>query len=242
MDLEHRRLVDAAGRGRAEEGRRSGVGQDKAEKDKAEKDKAEKDKAEKDKAEAEKPDKSEKPEPSDDAKRLRWIDAHNEGARFVAWKPFQHPELGAVEIGGFAPYAKIEPPESERVEIAKKQTEFLLTLGELLPRVEITECTAKSLSGGLWEIKAAVENRAYLPFSSAAAQRAESVRPARVSLRLPKDAQLLAGAQESLLEELPGTNGRHEYRWLVHGAAPKSIGVEVETDHAGHAQAIPEVK
>lgn len=189
-----------------------------------------------------KDDKAEKPEPSDDAKRLRWIDAHNEAARFVPWKPFQHPELGAVEIGGFAPYAKVEPPEAERVEIGKKQYDFLLTLGDLLPRVVISECTAKSLSGGLWEVKAAVENRSFLPLLSAAARRADSVRPARINLRLPKDAQLLAGSQESRLEDLPGTNGRHEYRWLVHGAVPKSIGVEVETDHAGHAQAIPEVK
>ena len=163
-------------------------------------------------------------------------------ARFVAWKPFQHPELGAVEIGGFAPYAKIEPPESERVELEKKQYEFLLTLGELLPRVVIPECSAKALSGGLWEIKAAVENHAFLPLLSAAARRAESVRPARVTLRLPKDAQLLAGSGESLLEDLTGTNGRHEYRWLVHGAPPKALGVEVETDHAGNAQATPEVK
>ena len=187
-------------------------------------------------------DKADKPEPSEDAKRLRWIDAHNEAARFVAWKPFQHPELGAVEIGGFAPYAKIEPPEAERVEQQKKQFEFLLTLGDLVPRVVIGECTAKSLSGGLWEVKAAVENHAFLPLLSAAARRAEAVRPARINLRLPKEAQLLAGNAESRLEDLPGVSGRHEYRWLVHGAAPKSIGIEVDTDHAGHAQAQPEVK
>jgi hypothetical protein len=213
-----------------------------AEKDKPEKpDKPDKDKSDKPEK-ADKAEKSDKPEPSDDAKRLRWIDAHHESARFVPWKAFQHPELGAVEIGGFAPYARIEPPEAERVELQKKEFEFLLTLGELLPRVEIHDCTAKALSGGLWEVKAAVENLALLPLLSAAARRADSVRPARIDLRLPKDAQLLAGEQESRLEDLPGTSGRHEYRWLVHGAAPKSIGIEVDTDHAGHAQAIPEVK
>ncbi len=194
-------------------------------------------------ADAKKKDKdADAPEPGDDAKRLRWIDAHNEGARFVAWHPFQHPELGAVEIGGFAPYARLEPPESERIEIQKKEFEFLLDLGALLPRVTLTECTAKALSGGLWEIKAAVENRSFLPFASAAARRADSIRPARVTLRLPKEAHLLAGSVEDLLEDLPGIRGRHEYRWLVHGVAPKAIGVEVETDHAGHAQALPEVK
>jgi hypothetical protein len=192
--------------------------------------------------EAEKKPEGDAPEASEDAKRLRWIDAHNEAARFVAWKPFQHPELGAVEIGGFAPYARIEPPEAERAEIEKKQFEFLVTLGELLPRVSVVECTAKSLSGGLWEVKAVLENHSYLPLCSAASQRAEAVRPARVDLRLPKEAQLLAGNTMTLVEDLPGIRGRKEFRWLVHGAVPKSIGVEVDTDHAGHVQAIPEVK
>ena len=191
------------------------------------------------KPEGEKP---ELPEASEDAKRLRWIDAHHETARFVAWKPFQHPELGAVEIGGFAPYAKLEPPESERIEMQKKQLEFLLGLGELLPRVELTGCTAKSLSGGLWEVKATLENRAWLPLLSAAARRSDAVRPARVALRLPKDAQLLAGSLETRVEDLAGTNGRREFRWLVHGAAPKTIEIEADSDHAGHAQATPEVK
>src|SRR5262249_18071480 len=37
--------------------------------------------------------------PSDDAKRLRWIDAKSESARFVPWKKMKHPDLGVeVEI------------------------------------------------------------------------------------------------------------------------------------------------
>ena len=29
---------------------------------------------------------------------------------FVDWSPFNHPSLGAVEIGGFGPYATTNPP------------------------------------------------------------------------------------------------------------------------------------
>jgi hypothetical protein len=183
-----------------------------------------------------------KPKPSDDAKRVRWLDEHGESARFVAWKAFEHPELGPVEIGGFAPYARVEPPLAERERIARVESDFVITLGELVPRVQIVDCKATDLQGGLWEIEAALENAAFLPLIGATGRRSTAVRPARVTLHLPAGARLLAGEARTLVGELPGSGGRKQLRWLVHGAPPQNIGVEVETDHAGTARAIPEVE
>jgi hypothetical protein len=184
----------------------------------------------------------EKPTPSDDAKRLRWIDAKGETWRFVPWKPFQHPELGAVEIGGFAPFGTIEPPDADRVKIAQSQFEFLLTLGDLLPRVRVESATSKDLFNGLWEVKAAIVNDGFLPLASAAAVRDASVRPVRVTLRVPSSAQFLAGSKQELVPELAGSGGRKEFRWLVKGAPPSQISIEIDSDHAGTLQITPEVK
>ncbi|MBK7876962.1 MAG: hypothetical protein IPJ77_14660 [Planctomycetes bacterium] len=197
--------------------------------DETSKDAAKKDAPKKDK---------EKREPSDDAKRLRWIDAKNEGARFVAWKPFQHPELGAVEIGGFAPYALIEPPEGERAAIADGQRAFLASLGAALARVKLVDARAKDL-GGVWKVEVAVENASYLPLLTAAGRRTSAPRPARVVLRLPPSATLVAGDKQTLVRDLPGSGGRKELTWLVLGAAPSQIQIEVDTDAAGTAVASP---
>jgi hypothetical protein len=196
---------------------------------------------------SEKPDKKkdkdkDAPEPSDDAKRLRWIDAKVEGARFVDWKPFQHPELGAVEIGGFKPYALIEPPESERAPIAAAHYDFFLFAAESLPRVRVVECKAKDLAGGLWQIDAVLQNDALLPFMSALGRRSQSVRGVRAELQLPAGAQILAGNVQSLIPDLGGSGGRKELRWLVRGAPPSSIELIVDSDHAGTVKQSPEVK
>src|SRR6185436_17114453 len=45
--------------------------------------------------EKKKPD--DKPALSDEAKRLRWVDAKSETARFVPWKKMKHPDLG-IEV------------------------------------------------------------------------------------------------------------------------------------------------
>jgi hypothetical protein len=184
----------------------------------------------------------EKPAPGDDVKRLRWIDAKNEGARFVAWHAFQHPELGPVEIGGFAPFALVEPPEADRAEIAQKNFDFLVTLGEMLPRVKVVDAQAKDLGAGLWEVKAWLENDALLPYMSALGHRTGVIRPARVDLALPREAQLLAGRSEQLVGDLAGSGARQELRWLVRGAPPSAMKIQVDTDHAGTASVVPEVK
>jgi hypothetical protein len=184
-----------------------------------------------------------KPKPSDDAKRLRWMDANaGESARFVPWKPFDHPELGAVEIGGFAPFATIEPPESERARIAAVELEFLVSLGDLLPRVKVAKCTAKEVSAGLWKIEATITNDSFLPYASAAGRRAETVRPVRVTLRAPKNVQLLAGTRQQLVQNIESSGGRKELTWLVLGGPPSTLSIEVDTDNAGTLQVVPEVK
>jgi hypothetical protein len=182
------------------------------------------------------------PKPSDDAKRLVWIDAEDEGSRFVPWTAFEHPQLGPVEIGGFAPYARLEPPAETAAAIANAQLEFLLSLGAVLPRVQLTDCQARALGGGLIEVEAVVTIDSLLPLQSASAQRARTVRPARLELLVPDGAEVLAGQTAELIRELDGSGGRREFRWLVRGAAPGSVGLRVATDNAGSDECIPEVK
>lgn len=186
--------------------------------------------------------KKDKPTPTDDAKRLTWIDSSNESARFVAWHAFEHPELGSVEIGGFAPFARCEPPESERGEIAQKQIDFVLAIGPMLARVELATCKAKPLGADLVELEAAVTDSSLLPPFSASARRTQTLRPARVRLVLPDGATLLAGQPRELVRDLGGSGGRAELRWLVRTDHPGDLRVEVDTDQAGVASSGFEVK
>lgn len=186
--------------------------------------------------------KGDEPALSDDGKRLRWIEAQGESARFLPWKPFEHPELGAVEIGGFAPYAKLEPLAKVRAEIAETHARFLVAVGELLPRVKLVDVRAIDLRGGLWRVEATVANDALLPVQSPTGRRTDAVRPARVRLVLEKGARLVGGLPEELVEDLGGSGARREHTWLVAASSPASIQVEVDTDHAGVVRATPEVK
>ncbi len=186
--------------------------------------------------------KSEDGGPSDDAKRLKWIDAHNEAARFVAWHAFKHPELGNVEIGGFAPYALVEPPEAERAEIARKDVEFVIEMCNDLARLKLVDVHATDLGSGLWKVDAVLMNDGYFPFPSALGRRSREIRPARVTFELPKDAQILMGNKQTLVRELAGSGGRKELHWMVQGAPPSAMKIALDTDQAGTMSVVPEVK
>jgi len=194
------------------------------------------------KPEKEKQEKKDEPKPSDDAKRLAWCDSAGEGQRFRAWQASEHPELGPVEIGGFVPFTRYEPPAAKATEIAGQQLEFLLGLGPTLPRVAVSELTAKDLGGGLVEVRAAITNAALLPLQTAAGRRAQQIRPARVRLLHPEGAEVIAGATQELVRDLEGSGGRQEFRWLVKSVPGAEMALEVDTDNAGVARKIVEVE
>lgn len=175
-----------------------------------------------------------------DVKRLRWIDA-NDSARFLPWRPFQHPDLGSVEIGGFAPYALIEPPLADRTEIAAKDFDAFLVVAEALPRIDLRDVSARDLGLGLWEVEAVLVNDGFLPLTSALGRRSRAPRPARITLELPQGASLLAGNAQELVTELAGSGGRRELRWLVRGTAPSGMRVTLDSNNAGRASVVPEV-
>jgi hypothetical protein len=184
------------------------------------------------------------PKPSDDAKRLKWIDASgpDEAWRFRPWTPYVHPELGPVEIGGLAPYARLEPPASESGAIAARHLEWFLTLGALLPRVRLAECTRERLGENLWRVTAVLQNDAYLPLQSRSARRAEAIRPAKVTLRLAEAGRRLGGPVREFVDDLAGSGGRRELTWLVQGPDAMEIAVEVESANAGTARRVAEEK
>ncbi len=181
------------------------------------------------------------PQPSDDAKELAWLEAEGVDA-FRDWTPFEHPELGAVEIGGWVPYARVEPPARLRDALADEHLAFLLELGAALPRVEVASCTARPLGGDLYEVEAVVENPSLMPLTTELARDANSVRPVRVRLALAEGDRLVSGPPVEFVDRLDAVGGRREVRWLVRTSDPTRLTVRAAGDHVGVSTRSAEVQ
>jgi murein tripeptide amidase MpaA len=99
----------------------------------------------------------------DDIKMLAWSDKELEGKGYTDWYPFNHPQLGEVELGGWdGMYAfRNPPPQFLEKEIAPF-ADWVVWQALTSPLLELRE-TQVTEAGGVWRIRVAVQNTGWLP-------------------------------------------------------------------------------
>jgi hypothetical protein len=170
--------------------------------------------------------------------RLRWNDSEMDGKIFVDWTPYDHPQLGQVEIGGFV--SKLYDPDrgsytsvmctpgSVFEEFLAKHVEWNLWMASMSPRVQVTEVTATPEESGYWRVTAKVQNRGYLPTNvTEQAIRNETAKPVRVSISLD-GADLVFGDATQDVGHLAGNRAEPvTVEWMIKGSGRGQPGVVV---------------
>lgn len=169
-----------------------------------------------------------------DLRLLRWMDAEKIDA-FINWTPHKHPTLGDVEIGGFRPYALSNPAPAQIAELGKSHTEFVTYLSGLFPKVNIASTSVTGLGGGLYRVKAEVENAGFLPTSSAQGVRSRSVAPTMVQLGVDPNDIVSGSPKTSFFPTLTGTGRRQAYEWIIRGKAGSTIELKAVAQKGGSA-------
>ncbi len=183
---------------------------------------------------------------ADERKLLAWNDKELGGAGFIPWSPFEHPQLGAVEIGGWDYKRCLQnPPEGPLLldEISKAAA-FTFQHALALPLLKV-ELRAVRLGLDLWKLSARVRNTGGLPTNvTAMAVQQKAVGPIEVKLEAP-GAQLLSGKERQELEHLEGwaVSGGRPARseawvdWLLRAAPGTAVTVTAHTARAGRTAA-----
>jgi len=182
----------------------------------------------------------------DDLKLIRWNDEKLDGQGYVAWYPFDHPQLGPVELGGWNSmfcWANI-PPKFMEDEISPHGDFALLHL-LMSPKLELHSLEVFRVGDTTHHIRLVVHNTGWLPTSvtQKAAER-KAVRPLEAEITLPDGARLVGGEKKVELDQLTGrwdkrsvvswragdeTSDRAKVEWVVE--APKGSRVEIEARH-----------
>lgn len=167
-----------------------------------------------------------------DASLLATLDSAGVEA-FAAWSPFQHPDLGEVEIGGFLPYVTHNPPEALLPELGQKHGEFLVELAGKLPRVGFAGTEVESHGGGLFTLTVKVENRGFFPTSLRHGQTSRSVGPSWVQIQVDDD-DILSGAEKTApIGVLAGSGSQEEVTWLIRGQEGGAVEIRLHSQKAG---------
>ena len=141
-----------------------------------------------------------------DAAMLRALDEELDGEGFRDWTPFDHPQLGRVEIGGWnRTFTWTNPPGPMLEEVTAPNARFVLRVAGTGPRLEIRDTTAEALGGDLYTVSAVVHNIGFLPtYVTETARNAGVTKPVIASISLADGGALVAGQAEQDLGHLEG--------------------------------------
>jgi hypothetical protein len=121
---------------------------------------------------------------NDEAKAvLQWCDEHHPTGH-VDWYPFDHPQLGPVELGGWDVLSVWEnpPPDLLLAEVAP-HAEFAVYQALCSPRLEIRHTSVTRLGATRWRVEVGLANTGWLPTDvSQRARKEKLVNPIVVEL------------------------------------------------------------
>jgi hypothetical protein len=191
----------------------------------------------------------------DDLKLYRWSQDKLAGAAHIAWKPFDHPQLGPVEIGGwnrFHAFGNPPLPLLER-ELARFP-KWLIWQALVSPKLELVAAEADTLGADHWRVRLVVENTGWLPsYVSKRALERKVVRGVIAEIALPQGATLEHGKRREELPQLEGKAAKHtgvsfwpdynvtddrvKVEWIVKGRRGDRIDLVARHDRAGTVRA-----
>lgn len=191
---------------------------------------------------------------ADDVAMARTLDETVGGEGIARWEPFDHPQLGAVEIGGWDyKFAWQNPPGALLEEVTAGNAKFVLRKMGTAPRIVFNSTTVQSLGAGIYRVAAIVQNTGFLPtYVSERGRETGRIKPVRVSLAPGDGTTIISGKPEQELGHLDGranqygsigvpgqwpilSRGRVE--WVISGLAGATLELTAMSSKAGTVRA-----
>lgn len=162
---------------------------------------------------------------------LEFSDKVLKGKGFIKWKPYNHPTLGEVEIGGFVPYADGNPPAGLIKKTVDGPLPWVFKLTDQLPSIKFYKTEVEALDKGVYRIKAWLENKNLLPYPTAMGQRNNRILPVIITLN-DKDIKILQGKKRMFIDNIPGY-GKKSVEWMIYSKKPQVLTLKSITNIAG---------
>ena len=172
----------------------------------------------------------------DELDRLIMNDREYGGKMFFNWKPYQHPQLGEVEIGGWNPKFFLQNPPTDQLEKwIKNQALFNLEMLKHLPElqwdnIEVKKKKAYKQDSVDYQIKISYRNVGKLPTALRQADLVKIVRQDQIKISFSSS---FFEGENPMAKILPETNARSQQDRQRTGNS-KNAGET--TRNAGYAQ------
>ncbi|MCC6261780.1 MAG: carboxypeptidase [Anaerolineales bacterium] len=185
----------------------------------------------------------------DDLKMLKWNDEALKGKGYVKWYPYNHPQLGKVEIGGWDSMNMwTNPPLHLLEKEISPFPEWIVWHALISPKLGLYEISSTPLGGNTFRVRLVVENTGWLPtYVTKKALEKKLTRGVIAEIHLPKGTSLEAGKVREEVGELEGrayktvmpdeaaesTVDRVKVEWVVKGKKGTKVKLTAKHERAG---------
>ncbi len=184
----------------------------------------------------------------DDLRLLRWNDSKLRPHGYVAWRRFDHPQLGRVEIGGWDwLHTWTNPPGSLLEAEIKRFPAWIVWQALISPRLELRLADVSAIGRDTYRVRLVVENTGWLPTYVSKKALERKLRGVVCEIELPAGARLETGKarqefgqlegrayKEAMVDpSLEGTHERLKVEWVVHAPRGGSLKLIARHERAG---------
>ena len=147
-------------------------------------------------------------DPADDRALLKYSDEALHAKGYVDWYPFEHPQLGRVELGGWDTLRSWSNPPDHLLETEiVPLTDVALFNLSLLPRLEHHSTQVRRLDGDAWAVRVVVQNTGFM--SANVTEKAVERKIPGLEISLPDDIVIVNGDR---VQKLGHPGGRADAR------------------------------
>ncbi|MCO5215232.1 MAG: M14 family metallopeptidase [Thermomicrobiales bacterium] len=145
---------------------------------------------------------------SDELAMAKVLDEFAEGEGIFDWKPFEHPQLSSVEIGGWDyKFAFQNPPGPLLEEVTSGNARFVMRKMGVLPQLKLESIKVENIGGQIYKVGAVVVNDGFLPTHlSEVGKRTKTIKPPKLTLT---GAEIAVGKDEVEIDHLAGRSALH---------------------------------
>ena len=189
----------------------------------------------------------------DDCKMLHWNDSILNGQGFIDWYPYEHPQLGKIELGGWnALYSFWNPPAEQLQQEIARFPPWLVWHNLISPCLEILQCEINALENHHFHVRLAVHNTGWLPtYVTKQAQTRKLLRGVVFEITLAPGVSLVSGKPKAETVQLEGraykgstpvgwagqttdaSDDRVSTEWIVHAPHNDEITLRARHERAG---------
>lgn len=174
---------------------------------------------------------------TDAKERLKFDDYLRMGAGYKEWAPYNHPQYGEIEIGGWTKFVSRLPTSWLLEQTCHRNAAFVIFHADNMPEISIDEVKVKKLKGDLYQVDAWVVNKKIIPTRSAIAVKYGLGRPDLATIEGTNVRVVASGTVKdefqraaNLVENDPGhlwvpslKFGPTHLQWLVEGTGEMTL-------------------